>query len=208
MYNTPHIRNGGFGALQVEAITNRPLSIARRHLAASQLRMRDIEPDELSSSEWVRFLVMQEYERERWMTDFRRRRRGRAESTASLESDREIAYDKAEEARLEAEEARREAAAAAAAGGEGPSASAVAPTGSTPPASLWARHFDEEDESPVRGRPRAASPEYTPGPLHARRAVTEGFLEAPPTYESVLRARTPPPTYHQSEEGYLSPASP
>merc|ERR1712072_255353 len=77
MYNTPHIRNGGFGALQVEALTNRPLSIARRHLAASQLRMRHIEPDELSSSEWVRFLVMSDNERERWMTIFQRRRRKR-----------------------------------------------------------------------------------------------------------------------------------
>src|ERR1700712_2653637 len=87
MYNTPHIRNGGFGALQVEAITNRPLSIARRHLAARQLRMRDIEPDELSSSEWVRFLVMQEHERERWMTEFRRRRRNSDESSSSAELD-------------------------------------------------------------------------------------------------------------------------
>merc|ERR1719282_2263283 len=30
--------------------------------------MRHIEPDELSSSEWVRFLVMSDNERERWMT--------------------------------------------------------------------------------------------------------------------------------------------
>jgi hypothetical protein len=48
MENTPAIRNGGFRALQVEAVTNQPLSTARRHLAASQLRMRDVEPDQLS----------------------------------------------------------------------------------------------------------------------------------------------------------------
>merc|ERR1712072_767404 len=98
MYNTPHIRNGGFGALQVEALTNRPLSIARRHLAASQLRMRHIEPDELSSSEWVRFLVMSDNERERWMTIFQRRRRNSDESSSSADNDRQLAYDKAEEA--------------------------------------------------------------------------------------------------------------
>jgi len=74
MYNTPAIRNGGFGALQVEAVTNRPLSIARRHLAASQLRMRDVEPDQLSQSEWGRFLDMPDTEREKWISQFRRHR--------------------------------------------------------------------------------------------------------------------------------------
>lgn len=104
---------GGFGALQVEAITNRPLSIARRHLAASQLRMRDIEPDELSSSEWVRFLVMESTERDRFISNFQRRRSDSSGSSASSSEDMDaapdpqVAYDKAEEARLEAEEARR-----------------------------------------------------------------------------------------------------
>jgi hypothetical protein len=81
--NTPAIRNGGFGALQVEAVTNQPLSIARRHLAASQLRMRDVEPDQLSQSEWVRFLAMPEDERQRWISQFQRRRRESAESIGS-----------------------------------------------------------------------------------------------------------------------------
>jgi hypothetical protein len=83
MDNTPAIRNGGFGALQVEAVTNQPLSIARRHLAASQLRMRDVEPDQLSQSEWVRFLAMPEDERQRWISQFQRQRRESAESARS-----------------------------------------------------------------------------------------------------------------------------
>jgi hypothetical protein len=83
MDNTPAIRNGGFGALQVEAVTNQPLSIARRHLAASQLRMRDVEPDQLSQSEWVRFLAMPEDERQRWISQFQRRRRESAGSAGS-----------------------------------------------------------------------------------------------------------------------------
>lgn len=138
MYNTPAIRNGGFGALQVEAITNRPLSIARRHYAASQLRMRDIEPDELSSSEWVRFLVMEEQERERWMTQFVRRRRNSDESTSSAEQDRDAQYNKAEEARLEAEEVRRPVTA---------EASAVPTLGQTPAVSLWSRQFDGREDN-------------------------------------------------------------
>jgi hypothetical protein len=205
MYNTPHIRNGGFGALQVEAITNRPLSIARRHLAASQLRMRDIEPDELSSSEWVRFLVMQENERDRWMAEFRRRRRNSDESTSSAELDRETASAKAEEARLEAEEARREESRAAV--GESSSTAAAAPTGATPPVSIWARQFDEPNEDHIRGRP--ASPLYTAQrPMHIRRAVTDGIIEAPPTYENAVRARTPPPAYEQHDSRPGSPMSP
>ena len=204
MYNTPQIRTGGFGALQVEAITNRPLSIARRHLAASQLRMQDIEPDELSSSEWVRFLVMEQRERERWMTDFCRRRRNSNESNSSVEGgpDREVAYDKAEEAREEAEQALREERAAAV--GEGSSGSAaVAPTGATPSISLWARQFDEprgDGESPYSAR----------RPRHARHAVSEGVIEAPPTYESATRARTPPPAYEprSDDEEDDSPQSP
>jgi len=83
IHNTPAIRNGGFGALQVEAVTNQPLSIARRHLAASQLRMRDVEPDQLSQSEWVRFLVMAEDERERWISQFQRRRHDNVEGAGS-----------------------------------------------------------------------------------------------------------------------------
>lgn len=206
MYNTPHIRNGGFGVLQVEAITNRPLSIARRHLAASQLRMRDIEPDELSSSEWVRFLVMQEHERERWMTEFRRRRRNSDESSSSAEIDRETAYDKAEEAREEAEEARR-AEGRATANGEGSSAhTSSAPTGTTPVVSIWARHFADDDES---GASTIAFTSRPTRPMHMRRAVTESTLEAPPTYESVVRARTPPPAYEpRSDDEGPAPRSP
>jgi hypothetical protein len=211
MYNTPHIRNGGFGALQVEAITNRPLSIARRHLAASQLRMRDIEPDELSSSEWVRFLVMEERERDRWMTDFCRRRRNSNESTSSNEMDRETAYDKAEEARQEAEDAVR--AERRATVGEGSSvsagagsslAAAVTGTGRTPSVTVWARQFDEANQNGAEG------PYSARRPRHARRAVTDGIIEAPPTYETAVRARTPPPAYEprSDDEGPASPVSP
>lgn len=207
MYNTPPIRNAGFGALQVEALTNRPLSISRRHLAASQLRMRDIEPDELSSSEWVRFLVMEERERDRWMTEFRRRRRNSAESSGSNEFDDldgETAYYKAEEARLEALEAAQEN------GGEGSSASAAIPEPSrpnnnTPMVSLWARQFEDYDHNTntVRAEP------VPQRPLHMRRAMTTGAVEAPPAYEDV-RAHTPPPAYAPAgrshpEDGAMSP---
>lgn len=188
MYNTPAIRTGGFGALQVEAVTNRPLSIARRHLAASVLRIRDIEPDELSSSEWVRFLVMEEQERERWMTNFLRRRRGSNESTSSAE-DRTVAHDKAEEARLEAVEANRAQNTQTSLTSALPSPPTTSRTGSTPMVSLWAREFDEPSGS-------AAPVHYTARrPMHARRAVTEGIIEAPPTYETAVRPRTPPPAY-------------
>ena len=202
MYNTPHIRNGGFGALQVEAVTNRPMSIARRHLAASCLRMRDIEPDELSSSEWVRFLVMPEVERERWMADFRRRRRNSNESSSSAENDPEVAHDKAEEAAAEAEESRREETRALA--GEGSSTVPAGLIGSTPAVSAWARHFAADDPSAgasVFGQRR---------PAHLRRTLTESVLEAPPTYESVVRAHTPPPAYEprSDDEGPASPRSP
>ena len=203
MYNTPAIRNGGFGALQVEAVTNRPLSIARRHFAASQLRMRDIEPDELSSSEWVRFLVMEDRERERWMTEFQRRRRNSDESTSSAEVDRDTALDKAEEARQEAEEAARVERRATI--GESSSTSPSAPTGTTPSVSLWARQFDE------RTGPGEESPYMARRPRHVRRAVTDGVIEAPPTYESAVRARTPPPAYEprsNDDEGPASPISP
>ena len=199
MYNTPTMRNGGFGVLQVEAVTNRPLSIARRHFAASTLRMRDIEPYELSSSEWVRFLVMEGQERERWMTDFTRRRRNSAESNASSSSaevDRETAYDKAEEAREEAEEAAREERRAMT--GQ-PSSASDAPTGTTPVVSLWARVFDQgsDRESPYSAR----------RPRHVRRAVGDGDVEAPPTYETAVRARTPPPAYEPRNHAG-SPVSP
>ncbi|TKA69072.1 hypothetical protein B0A55_08136 [Friedmanniomyces simplex] len=206
MYNTPHIRNGGFGALQVEAITNRPLSIARRHRAASELRMREIEPDELSSSEWVRFLVMPEHERERWMTDFRRPRRNSDESSSSAEHDRETAYDKAEEARMEGEDARRAERQAAVAASASASRSLASPVGTTPAVSIWARHFGDDRGA---ARPRPASPTYSAQrPMHLRRAVTDGVIEAPPTYDSVVRATTPPPAYAPSDDGPHSPRSP
>lgn len=187
MYNTPAIRNGGFGVLQVEAVTNRPLSIARRHMAASQLRMREIEPYELSSSQWVRFLVMEGQERERWMTEFTRNRRNSNESngsSSSAEFDRETAYDKAEEARQEAEEAAREERRAMLAQ---TSTASSAPTGTTPLVSMWARGFDHQNERESQYSARS--------PRHARRAVGDADVEALPTYESVVRSRTPPPAY-------------
>ena len=205
MYNTPTIRNGGFGALQVEAVNNRPLSIARRHLAASTLRMREIEPDELSSSEWVRFLVMEERERERWITEFCRRRRNSNESTSSsssAEADRETAYDKAEEAREEAEDAAREERRAQVVAESG-SAAPSAPVGATPSVSMWARQFDEMIHS-------GDTPYSARTPRHARRVGMDGVIEAPPTYETAVRASSPPPAYEprRSDERPTSPASP
>lgn len=204
MYNTPHIRNGGFGALQVEAITNRPLSIARRHLAASQLRMRDIEPDELSSSEWVRFLVMPETERDRWMAEFRRLRRNSDESGSSAENDRDIAHDKAEEARQDAEDSRREDAGSPTAGQS--SSSMLPPSGSAPAVSIWARHFEDLDSigAPLGAGTGSFSPRR---PMHLRRAVTDGIMEAPPTYENAVRPRTPPPAYEPRGDREMSPMS-
>lgn len=216
VYNTPTLRNGGFGVLQVEAVTNRPLSIARRHLAASQLRMREIEPDELSSSEWVRFLVMEERERERWMSEFCRRRRNSNESNASSSStDADLAYDKAEEARQEAEEvAREEDQAQDAVVSPTPSASTRA--GRTPSVSIWARQFDEVTD-------QADGPYSARRPRHMRRAVTDGIIEAPPTYENAslartptyedaigapARARTPPPAYEPRSDDEGSPRAP
>ena len=199
MYNTPQIRNGGFGALQVEAYTNRPLSIARRHLAASQLRMRDIEPDELTSSDWVRFLVMEERERDRWMAEFKRQRRNSDDSTSSAELDQMTAYDKAEEARQEAAEARTAAMFA--------TSSRAAPPAATPAVTQWVRQFDEQNGRSDDGAPEEAL--FTRArPMHARRAVTEGIIEAPPTYDAAVRARTPPPAYEprDGEERPMSPA--
>lgn len=217
MYNTPAIRNGGFGALQVEAVTNRPLSIARRHLAASQLRMRNVEPDQLSSSEWVRFLVMPEAERERWISQFQRRRRNSEESNSSSSSgpdlDPETAHLKSEEARLEAEEDAREGREVAPAPPASSSRSLARPVGATPAASLFARYFDEEEANeapaPLSGR---TSPQYPlRRPFNHRRAVTAYTSpEAPPAYDAVVRprARTPPPAYEprsDDDDGGMSP---
>ncbi|KAF2769438.1 hypothetical protein EJ03DRAFT_91886 [Teratosphaeria nubilosa] len=201
MYNTPHIRNGGFGALQVEAMTNRPLSIARRHLAASTLRMRDIEPDELSSSEWVQFLVMPEHERERWMTSFLRRRRNSDGSNSSSSPDRQTEYDKAEEARLEAQEARQANPSPIPSPPPPTASSSSSQRGRTPLVSIFARAWDDsEDAAESFGARR---------PMH-RRAATDMIMEAPPTYESAVRARTPPPAYEprSEDEGPHSPRSP
>lgn len=202
MYNTPSIRNGGFGALQVEAINNKPLSIARRHLAASQLRMRAIEPEELSSGEWVRFLVMEEDERERWITRFEhRKRRNSDESTSSAEADGESAGNEKEaEARQEAESAAREERRATA--GES-SASSAAPTGTTPTISMWARAFDDDGPRPRQPRSR-----------HSRIAAGDAPADAPPTYESALRSSTPPlsvappPAYEPRSDDEAGPSSP
>lgn len=186
--------------MQVEAITNRPLSIARRHLAASQLRMREIEPDELSSSEWVRFLVMEGRERDRWILDFQRRRRDSSGSSSSQDQDDmdtapdpQTAYDKAEEARLEAEEARREEqrSTPASAPISAPPSNVQSASGSTPFVSLWARHLDElERNERTDTVPTAYSARQ---PMHARRAVD--FDDAPPAYNTVVSTSTPPPAY-------------
>nr|POE62977.1 hypothetical protein CFP56_03880 [Quercus suber] len=162
--------------------------------------MRDIEPDELSSSEWVRFLVMEEHERDRWMTIFTRRRRNSGETSTSVASsssspdmDRQQAYDKAEEARLEAEEERMTAEATASSlpsASSSAAAAALPGSGTTPAASLWARQFDDEENELVTPSSYSAR-----RPMHARRAVTESFMEAPPTYSSVVRTSTPPPAY-------------
>lgn len=195
MYNTPAIRTGGMGALQVESLTNRPLSIQRRHLAASQLRMREIEPDELSQSQWVQFLVMEGRERERWIADFSRRRRESSASSSSSNSDsetqprgldRETAYHKAEEARAEAADAAREAASA-------PVQSTPAalppmmpsPTpGSTPFVSLWVRHLEDVENG-------VADTYTVRRPRHMRRSV-DTMDAPPPAYASVV---APPPAY-------------
>lgn len=199
VFGTPSIRTGGFGALQVEALNNRPMSIARRHLAASELRMRTIEPDELSSSEWVRFLVMEQHERERWMNQFEaRRRRNSDESTSSAEAERESGgMDKEAEARQEAGGAPRPQS-------RGPtqasSSSSSAPVGSTSAVSVWARLFDEEEDAtrPVPRRPR-----------HTRRVTETVAVEAPPTYETAVRSRTPPPAYEpRSDDEDGPPSSP
>ena len=201
MYNTPHIRNGGFGVLQVEAVTNRAASVQRRHLAASQLRMRDIEPDELSSSEWVRFLVMEGRERDRFISDFARQRRESSSSSSSSEPttdmDREVAHDKAEEARLEAEDARREEQRAmdptrspsppSRSGARSPGA------GTTPFVSIWARHIDGIERAESEGVT------YTPRrPMHARRAVDAE--EAPPAYNSIMPIGEAPPAYSPTSD--------
>lgn len=216
MYNTPAIRNGGFGALQVEAVTNRPLSIARRHLAASQLRMRDVEPDQLSQSEWVRFLVMPEVERERWISQFQRRRRSSTESAGSSsapELDPETAYLKSEEARLEAGESsqsqstQREERPAPSS-----SRSLAQPVGAMPAASLFAWYFDEDNENENLVEPRRTSPRPSARrPAQHRRAVTAYTTpDAPPSYDAVVRprARTPPPAYEprsDDDDGGRSP---
>jgi hypothetical protein len=222
MYNTPAIRNGGFGALQVEAITNRPLSIARRHLAASQLRMRDVEPDQLSQSEWVRFLVMPEVERERWISQFQRRRRDSAESAGSSsgpELDPETAYLKSEEARLEASEsaqsrqrARRDDRPAASSSSSSGSRSLAQPVGAMPAASLFAWYFDEDNENENTVENGRTSPRFGGRrPAQQRQADTAHTTpDAPPSYDAVVRprARTPPPAYEprsDDDDGGRSP---
>lgn len=218
MYNTPAIRNGGFGALQVEAVTNRPLSIARRHLAASQLRMRDVEPDQLSSSEWVRFLVMPEAERERWITSFQRRRRNSAESTGSSsgpELDPETQALKNEEARLEAEEdrnrRRRAAERPAPAPAPSSSRSAARPPNAIPAACMFAYAWDDPEGENAAAGGRTSPPVAPRRPMHQRRAVTAYTSpDAPPAYDAVVRprARTPPPAYEprsDDDDGGMSP---
>jgi hypothetical protein len=194
MYNTPSIRSGGFGALQVEAVTNRALSVQRRHLAASQLRMRDIEPDELSQGEWVRFLVMEGRERERWISDFTRRRRESSASSSSdvsTDMDREVTHDKADEARADAEVARREENRTL----TPPQMTSSSPppvltnspvAGTTPFVSLWARHLDEVE--------RNENGSFTSRrPMHTRREVDT--VDAPPSYESIVPPNEAPPAY-------------
>lgn len=217
MYNTPAIRNGGFGALQVEAVTNRPLSIARRHLAASQLRMRDVEPDQLSQSEWVRFLVMPEVERERWISQFQRRRRDSAESAGSSsgpELDPETAALKTEEARLEALESQRQNTQRAEQPAQ-PAASSsrdpAQPPGAMPAASLFAWYFDEENENENLVETGRTSPRFGHRrPIHRRAVTAYTTPDAPPSYDAIVRprARTPPPAYEprsDDDDGGRSP---
>jgi hypothetical protein len=209
IFNTPAIRTGGIGALQVEALTNRPLSIARRHLAASQLRMRDIEPDELSSSEWVCFLVMPPPERERYIAGFvaaRRRRQGSAgESGGGSDSESEGRSPFSSPSTPARTFSDKSPASTSASSGSDPVRSmptpvAAAPTrseGRVPPASIFARGFDREssvsdEEGPLAQRPR-----------HARRAVSAGGIilgaaVPPPTYGDALRSRGPPPAYRRN----------
>lgn len=217
MYNTPAIRNGGFGALQVEAVTNRPLSIARRHLAASQLRMRDVEPDQLSQSEWVRFLVMPEIERERWISQFQRRRRDSAESAGSSsgpELDPETAALKTEEARLEALESQRQNTQRAeqpAQPAQSSSRNPAQPTGAMPAASLFAWYFDEENENENLVETGRTSPRFGHRrPVHRRTVTAYTTPDAPPSYDAIVRprARTPPPAYEprsDDDDGGRSP---
>jgi hypothetical protein len=215
MYNTPAIRNGGFGALQVEAVTNRPLSIARRHLAASQLRMRDVEPDQLSQSEWVRFLVMPEVERERWISQFQRRRRGSAESSSSSsgpELDPETAYLKSEEARLEAGESSSQNTRRDEQPAPSSSRSLAEPTGAMPAASMFAWYFDEENENENLVESGRTSPRFgSRRPIQHRRTATANAIpDAPPSYDAAVRprARTPPPAYEprsDDDDGGRSP---
>lgn len=220
MYNTPAIRNGGFGALQVEAVTNRPLSIARRHLAASQLRMRDVEPDQLSQSEWVRFLVMPEIERERWISQFQRRRRDSAESAGSSsgpELDPETAALKTEEARLEALESqsqntqRNAQSSQSAQPAQSSSRGPAQPTGAMPAASLFAWYFDEENENENLVETGRTSPRFGDRrPVHRRDVTAYTTPDAPPSYDAIVRprARTPPPAYEprsDDDDGGRSP---
>jgi hypothetical protein len=195
MYNTPAIRTGGMGALQVEAVTNRPASIQRRHLAASQLRMRDIEPDELSSSEWCAFLVMETHERDRWIGDFTRRRRQSTSSSSSSSSssadnsDRERnSYSKAEEARAES---RRSATPVASTPTPAPMVRSATTGGSTPFVSLWVRHLEQLEQPDTAGS--RASEYNVRRPRHTRRSVDT--LDAPPTYDIAVRSGSPPPAY-------------
>ncbi|KAF1817793.1 uncharacterized protein K489DRAFT_385517 [Dissoconium aciculare CBS 342.82] len=202
IFNTPAIRTGGIGALQVEALTNRPLSIARRHLAASQLRMRDIEPDELSSSDWVCFLVMPPPERERWIAGFVAARRRRQGSAGESDSESEGRSPFSTPARTFSD---KSPASTSAPSGSDPVRSMPTPVaaastrseGRVPPASIFARGFDREssvsdEEGPLAQRPR-----------HARRAVSAGGIilgaaVPPPTYGDALRSRGPPPAYRRN----------
>ncbi|CZT22130.1 uncharacterized protein RCC_07999 [Ramularia collo-cygni] len=196
MFNTPAIRTGGMGALQVESLTNRPLSIQRRHIAASQLRMREIEPDELSQSQWVQFLVMEGRERERWIADFSRRRRESSASSSSSSSDsdnsqpqrrpdRETAYHKEEEARAEAADAARRVAAPVSSTPAALPPMMPSPTpGSTPFVSLWVRHLEDVENG-------VADTYTVRRPRHLRRSVDTMDMP-PPAYGSIV---APPPAY-------------
>ncbi|KXL46938.1 hypothetical protein M433DRAFT_153248 [Acidomyces richmondensis BFW] len=178
--NQPAINVGGFGVLQMEAIANRSASITRQHLAASDLRMRDIEPDELSSSEWVRFLVMDSEERERWIMRSGKRRRKAEPSTTmtttvATDSCSPHPYDKATEATQDRIAAKHDY-----------------PRGVTSSTDL--QQTETHNSSALVPSLR----NETNSELGERSGSLESDSELPPRYEIAVWLEAAPPKYNQS----------